>query len=191
MPAKKTQDAVALLIEDHRTVQKLFKQFEKLCESDGSEEEKEALALQICSELTVHAQIEEEIFYPAAREVMDEDDLLNEAEVEHASAKDLIAQIEEMEPTEELYDAKVTVLGEYVNHHVEEEESELFKQVKKTELDLEALGQELSQRKMELMSELGLMDDDDAVAEEEGAVANGAASASKPAAKKSAAKSKK
>jgi hypothetical protein len=191
MPAKKTQDAIALLIEDHRTVQKLFKEFEKLCEADASEEEKEALALQICSELTVHAQIEEEIFYPAAREVMEDDDLLNEAEVEHASAKDLIAQIEEMEPTEELYDAKVTVLGEYVNHHVEEEESELFKQVKKTELDLEALAQELSQRKMELMTELGLLEADDAETEEETVVANGAASASKPAAKKSAAKSKK
>jgi len=103
----------------------------------------------------VHATIEEEIFYPAARDAIDEQDLLDEAEVEHASAKDLIAQIQDMDADEELYDAKVKVLGEYVNHHVQEEENELFPQCKSAGLDLKALGVELASRKQELLTELG------------------------------------
>jgi hemerythrin superfamily protein len=97
--------------------------------------------------LTVHAEAEEEIFYPAAREAIEEQDLLDEAEVEHASAKDLIAQIEAMDSSDPLYDAKVTVLGEYIDHHVEEEEKEMFPKVKKAKLDLEALGEEILQFK--------------------------------------------
>ncbi len=150
------QDALALLTDDHKTVQKLFKDYEKLTQNDGEEEEKAALAQQICTELTVHAQIEEEIFYPAVRDAIEETDLLNEAEVEHAGAKDLIAQIGAMAPGEELYDAKVTVLGEYVNHHIKEEQEEMFPKVKKAKLDTAALGSELLERKQELQAELGI-----------------------------------
>jgi len=150
------QDALALLTDDHKTVQKLFKDYEKLTQNDGEEEEKAALAQQICTELTVHAQIEEEIFYPAVRDAIEETELLNEAEVEHAGAKDLIAQIGAMAPGEELYDAKVTVLGEYVNHHIKEEQDEMFPKVKKAKLDTAALGAELLERKQELQAELGI-----------------------------------
>jgi hypothetical protein len=149
-------DAIALLTADHKEVQKLFKEYDKLVESEAGDEEKRELAEQICAMLTVHATIEEEIFYPAAREGMEEQDLLDEAEVEHASAKDLIAQIEEMEPAEELYDAKVKVLGEYINHHVKEEEGEMFPAAKKAKLDLEMLGEELLVRKQALMAEMGI-----------------------------------
>ncbi len=122
-------DATVLLQRDHADVKKLFKQYEKLADNEADGEERQALAMQICTMLTVHATIEEEIFYPAAREAEVEDDLLDEAEVEHASAKDLIAQIQSMSPDDELYDAKVTVLGEYVDHHVQEEEGEMFPEV--------------------------------------------------------------
>jgi len=102
--------------------------------------------------LTVHATIEEEIFYPAARDAIDDESLLNEAEVEHQSAKDLIAQIQASDPSDPLYDAQVKVLGEYVNHHVEEEEGELFPRVKEADLDLDELGAEMSARQEELLS---------------------------------------
>ena len=147
-------DALALLTADHKEVKDLLKSYEKLVTAEADDDEKAALATQICSMLTVHATIEEEIFYPAARENIDEQDLLDEAEVEHASAKDLIAQIEGMTPGEDLYDAKVKVLGEYVAHHVKEEEDELFPKVKGAKLDLQALGDELAARKHELMAEL-------------------------------------
>jgi hemerythrin superfamily protein len=141
------RDAIALLRADHQLVQELFDKFEKT----RGEARKAALAEQICNELTVHAQIEEEIFYPAAREVIREEDLLHEATVEHQSAKDLIAQIEAGDPGDELFDAKVKVLGEYIKHHVKEEQNELFPQVRKTKLDLKELGQRLMARKEELM----------------------------------------
>jgi hemerythrin superfamily protein len=144
-------DAIALLRADHKTVQDLFQQFEKT----RSDDRKRALAEQICTELTIHAQIEEEIFYPAARGAIREEDLLDEAEVEHQSAKDLIAQIESGSPDDELWEAKVKVLGEYINHHVKEEQNEMFPQVKKTKLDLKALGEQLQARKMELQGESG------------------------------------
>lgn len=153
--ASKAPDAITLLTEDHKKVLKLFKDFEKLGEQDDSES-KEELVRQICTELTVHAQIEEEIFYPAVRDAISNDDMLDEAEVEHASAKDLIAQLESMQPGDELYDAKVTVLGEYINHHVKEEQGEMFPKVKKADLDLAALGKSLMQRKHELLGELDM-----------------------------------
>lgn len=140
-------DAIALLRADHKAVQDLFDKFEKT----RSEERKGAIAEKICRELTVHAQIEEEIFYPAAREVLRQEDLLDEAAVEHQSAKDLIAQIESGNPGDDLFDAKVKVLGEYIKHHVKEEQNEMFPQVKKTKLDLRALGEQLQARKAELM----------------------------------------
>jgi hemerythrin-like domain-containing protein len=103
--------------------------------------------------LTVHATIEEEIFYPAARDVLPEEDLVDEATVEHATAKDLIAQIESMLPDEDLYDAKVKVLGEYIDHHVKEEEEEMFPKVRSAGLDVAAVGEQLKARQEELMSE--------------------------------------
>ena len=141
-------DAIALLRADHQLVRELFDKFEKTRQDDR----KSALAEQICSELTVHAQIEEEIFYPAAREAIRDESLIHEATVEHQGAKDLIAQIEASDPSDELFDAKVTVLGEYVKHHVKEEQNELFPQVRKTKLDLKELGERLMARKVELQA---------------------------------------
>lgn len=149
------QDAIALLIDDHKKVQKMFKEFEQLTKQDN-EDGKDALAETICSELTVHTQIEEEILYPAAREVLNERNLLDEAAIEHASAKELIAQIESMQAGDELFDACVTVLGEYVNHHIKEEQEEIFPKLKKSDLDLDALGGQLQERKDELIAEMGL-----------------------------------
>jgi len=146
------QDAVSLLSADHAEVRQMFESYKQLVEEDGDIEEKRELAESICMGLTVHADLEEEIFYPAMRESLDEDLLLDEAEVEHAAAKDLIAQIQAMDPDDALFDAKVLVLGEYVDHHIEEEESEIFPAAEKSGIDLEALGAELAERKQELMS---------------------------------------
>jgi len=145
------RDALALLKADHQLVQQLFDKFEKT----RAEDRKSALAEQICNELAVHAQIEEEIFYPAAREAIRDTDLISEATVEHQSAKDLIEQIQSVGSGDDLFEAKVTVLGEYVRHHVREEEREMFPQIRKTRLDLKALGQQLMQRKEELLSGAG------------------------------------
>ena len=148
-------DAIELLSTDHKEVKTLFKQYDKLVESDGSEDEKQALAEQICQMLTVHATIEEELFYPAAREVLGEDqDLVDEADIEHASAKELIAQIQNSSPEEDHFDARVKVLGEYIDHHVKEEEGQMFPKAKKAGLDAAALGTELSARKEELIAAL-------------------------------------
>ena len=148
-------DATLLLTRDHAEVKKLFKEYKKLAEAEADGEERQALAEQICAMLTVHATLEEEIFYPAAREAEVESDLLDEAEVEHASAKDLIAQIQGMTPDDDLYDAKVTVLGEYIDHHVQEEEGEMFPKCRKAGMELADLAQQLSERKAELMEEQG------------------------------------
>ena len=148
-------DATLLLSRDHAEVKKLFKEYKKLAEAEADGEERQALAEQICAMLTVHATLEEEIFYPAARQAEVESDLLDEAEVEHASAKDLIAQIQSMTPDDDLYDAKVTVLGEYIDHHVQEEEGEMFPKCRKAGMELADLAQQLSERKAELMEEQG------------------------------------
>ncbi len=152
-------DAVSLLTTDHADVAELFEEYEALVDDSGADDEKQSLAERICAMLTVHTTIEEEIFYPAAREALDDQDLLDEAEVEHATAKDLIDQIQSMEPDDDLYDAKVKVLGEYINHHVQEEEGELFPKCQAADMDLDELGEELSARKDELMEELGMVDD--------------------------------
>jgi hemerythrin superfamily protein len=151
--AARTPDALKLLTQDHKEVKALFKDYEKLVKAEADENQKQALAEQICQMLTVHAQIEEELLYPAAYEALEEGDLVDEAQVEHASAKDLIQQILGMEPSDELYDAKVTVLGEYIEHHVKEEEKEMFPKLRKTELDLKELGASMQARKSELMAE--------------------------------------
>lgn len=143
------QDAIAMLTAEHREVKQMFEQFEQM--TDRAKVSKKKLADQICEALILHTAIEEEIFYPAVREAVDEaEDKLDEALVEHASAKGLIAQIQEMDPGDELYDAKVKVLSEQVDHHVEEEEKEMFPMARKGGLDLAALGAEMAQRKQEL-----------------------------------------
>jgi hypothetical protein len=144
--------AVQLLKKDHREVEEMFDEFEQLDEDS----EKLALFKKIALALKVHTQIEEEIFYPAERGDV-EDDMLDEAQVEHDGAKKLIAEIEKMQPGEELYDAKVKVLGEYIKHHVKEEEQPggIFAQAKKGDQDLEAMGKEIKTRKTELMRKMG------------------------------------
>jgi hemerythrin superfamily protein len=149
--ASRPADAIKLLKDDHKEVKAYFKQYESL-EDDA---EKQALADKICLALTVHAQIEEEIYYPATREAIDDDDLLDEAEVEHASAKQLIAEIQAMKAGDRLFDAKVTVLGEYIAHHVEEEEGEMFPESRDSDLDLKGLGVQLAERKAELVAQAG------------------------------------
>jgi len=145
--ATRPRDAIALLRADHAKVTELFGQFEKA--RDDSRKQK--LAIQICNELKVHMTIEEEIFYPTVRGVLPkEKDLLDEAAVEHASAKDLIAQIEAGGPEDDKWEAKVMVLSEYIKHHVKEEHNEMFPKVRKTNLDLRELGQRLAMRKQQL-----------------------------------------
>ena len=148
--ASSAKDAIAVLEADHRPVDGWFDDYEAL----DADADKKALAAKICLALRVHTQIEEELFYPPAREATGDTDLLDEAVVEHAGAKILIAEIEAMQPDQPLYDAKVKVLGEQVRHHVEEEETELFPEVRETDIDLEALGAKLAARKAELMAML-------------------------------------
>jgi hemerythrin superfamily protein len=151
MAESKNQDAIALLKQDHRTVEELFEKFEN---ASGSER-KRKLAEEICLELSVHAEIEEEIFYPACEGKVDED-LLKESYVEHDGAKVLIAEIMNGGPDDEYYDAKVKVLQEEIEHHVQEEEKRLeglFSQARKAELDMDALGAELAARKAQLTDE--------------------------------------
>ena len=143
-------DAIALLKADHKEVADMLEKFEKARSTKGK------LAQQICQALTVHAQIEEEIFYPAAREALGDEgkDLLDEAKVEHNSLKELIGQIEGSGPDDDLFDAHVTVLGEYVKHHVKEEEGEMFPKLRKSDLDLVEVGAQLAARKKELMAQM-------------------------------------
>lgn len=154
------RDAVVLLKQDHRMVEALFDEFE-----DAEESEQSAIAERVCQLLTVHAQIEEEILYPAAKQALEDEEedseLVNEAEVEHASAKELIAKIEAMSVDDENFKATVKVLGEYIKHHVKEEEGELFPKLKKTELDLKDMGAQLADRKFALMEEMGIAQEEE------------------------------
>ena len=160
MPATTSRsqpDACTLLDADHRKVKKMFKDYEELAQSraKGALQKKRELAHEICLELTVHAQIEEEIFYPAVRAAIKDTDLLDEAEVEHGSAKELIAQIQDATEVDDMFDAKVKVLGEYIDHHVKEERNELFPKARAAKkLDLVAMRDELEARKEELMAEM-------------------------------------
>jgi hemerythrin superfamily protein len=148
----KATNAITLLKEDHDKVKEAFKEFEKIDRADLATCQE--LIESVCADLRVHTMLEEEIFYPALREALDDEDLLNEAAVEHESAKTLIEKLDNMEANDPNYFATFTVLGEYVMHHVEEEEGEMFPQAKKAkELDLEALGEELMARKEELAAE--------------------------------------
>ena len=145
-------DAVELLERQHREVEAMFERFENM--TDRAKVSKKKLADEICNALIMHTTIEEEIFYPATREASkaseETDDMIDEAVVEHASAKDLIAQILEMDPDDDLYDAKVKVLSELVEHHVEEEEEEMFPKARELKLDMAALGQEMQMRQKEI-----------------------------------------
>jgi hemerythrin superfamily protein len=153
--------AVELLEADHRKVEGLFEDYDQAKESE--DEGRKDIAERICGELTVHAQVEEEIFYPWLRENLAEDEmeLVAEAEVEHATAKDLIAQLEGADAVDEAYDAKVKVLSEYIKHHVKEEENEIFPKVSEHKEELDELGQEMASRKAELMEELGISEEDE------------------------------
>ena len=150
-----SMNALELLRHDHQEVDSLFKQYEKMKE-DADDSEKEALVTRICDALTVHAQIEEAIFYPAARRALPQEqgqDLLNEAAVEHQTLKDIIARLEAAPTSDPLYDAGVKVLSEYTKHHVREEETELFPKVRSSDMDLQAIGQQLAERKQRLEGE--------------------------------------
>ena len=152
--------ALELLESDHRKVEALFERYES--EKEADEDTKRPIAERICGELTVHAQVEEEIFYPWLRENLSEDDidLVEEALVEHATAKDLISQLEGGE-MDESYDAKVKVLSEYIKHHVQEEEDEVFPKCRDKREELDELGQQMASRKAELMEEQGLAEEDE------------------------------
>ena len=149
----KTATAIDLLKEDHDKVKKAFKEFEKMDRSDT--ETCRQVVRSVCEDLRVHTMLEEEIFYPAVREAIDDEDIMNEASVEHETAKTLIEQLENMEPDDPNYFATFTVLGEYVMHHVKEEESEMFPQARKAkELDLQALGEQIRARKGDLTAQV-------------------------------------
>ena len=157
MPTRSGKDACDLLDADHKAVKKMFKDYEELTStrSRNVSQKKKDLAQQICQELAVHAQIEEEIFYPALRAVLKDTDLLAEAEVEHQTAKDLIAQIEGASDADEMFDAKVKVLGEYIDHHVKEERNEIFPKARAAKkLDPVAMRDQIEARKEELLGAL-------------------------------------
>ena len=149
-PSTSVKDAVSDLMRDHRAVEKLFKEYEKA----EDESRKEEIFHQIHMELTVHTTIEEEIFYPASREFVKDEEMVKEAEVEHASAKDLMAQLNKMSPSDDYYDAKVKVLQEMIEHHVEEEESEYFPELRKSDMDLKGIAEPMRARKEELMGQM-------------------------------------
>ena len=153
MPKTRSKSAAAIemLKEDHAKVKKAFKEFETLDREDT--EACRQLVQTVCDDLKVHTTLEEEIFYPAVREAIEDEDIMNEASVEHETAKMLIEQLENMEPDDPNYHATFTVLGEYVMHHVKEEEGEMFPQAKKAGIDLEALGERMQERRSELLSQ--------------------------------------
>jgi hemerythrin-like domain-containing protein len=142
---------IEMLKEDHDKVKKAFKEFEKLDREDT--ETCRQLVETVCADLKVHTTLEEELFYPAVREAIEDEDIMNEASIEHETAKMLIEQLENMGPDDPNYRATFTVLGEYVMHHVKEEEGEMFPQAKKADLDLEGLGERMRARKEELIGQ--------------------------------------
>ena len=153
-PSKKN-DAVDLLDADHIAVKKLFQAYHQLAEDGAPGSERKALADKICQELTVHARIEEEVFYPAVRAAIDAEDIMDEADVEHEGAKHLIEQIEGMDADESHFDAKVKVLGEMIDHHVTEEREQMFPKARSSGLDLKAMVPELQARREQVLQELG------------------------------------
>ena len=145
---KTSTDAIDLLKQDHDRVEKRFKEFEKMDRQDA--EACRELIGRVCEDLTVHTTLEEEIFYPAVREAIDDEDLMNEAAVEHETARMLIEQLQNMGPDDPNYFATFTVLGEYVRHHIKEEQGEMFPAARKAGLDLAALAERMQARRDEL-----------------------------------------
>ena len=146
-------DVLNMLKEDHKKVKKAFQAFERL-EKGRQSEERQALVEQTCAELTLHAMLEEEVFYPAIREAMREQALIDEAEVEHGSAKTLIADLQQLAPEDRAWPATFKVLGEYIQHHIKEEESEIFPQLTRAKLDWDNLLQLMQARRESLEEEL-------------------------------------
>ncbi len=150
-------DAIELLTQDHKKVQKLFKEFQQLVEDDDNNlQRKNEIVREACGELSVHAQIEEEIFYPAVAKLIGDHEIMDEAKVEHDGCNDLIEQLADMEAGDELFDAKFIVLGEATNHHIREEQEEMFPKVRATSIDLDRLGRRLEARKAELLEQRGM-----------------------------------
>lgn len=143
-----SQDAIALLRADHKRVSDLYDQYE----STRSATKKKKIVAAICLELTIHAQVEEEIFYPAVKQALKDKELVPEATVEHATLKELIAQVKDKEPDGEMFDAKIKVMSEYTRHHVKEEQNEMFPKARATKLDMKALGEQIAARKEELLA---------------------------------------
>jgi hemerythrin-like domain-containing protein len=166
MPSKtadksSSPDAIEILTEDHDKIIQLLEEFQKLqMDAEDDEDAKQILIEKACTELTIHSQVEEEFFYPALRDALDDASLLDEAEVEHAIANQLITELESMEPGDDLYEAKFTVLGEYVRHHISEEQEKIFPKVKNAKLDLESLGAEIHRREDELRAEFGMPEEE-------------------------------
>jgi hemerythrin-like domain-containing protein len=147
-------DAIALLRADHKRVSDLYAQYE----ATRSTAKKKSIVATICQELSIHAQVEEEIFYPAVKAALKDKEMVPEAQVEHATLKELIAQVKDKEPDGEMFDAKVKVMSEYTKHHVKEEQNEMFPKAKATKLDMNALGAQIAARKEELMANPELME---------------------------------
>lgn len=149
-------DALELLAADHDRAQRLFDRYTELVSAEPDDDDERARVVgEICLLLTVHAQIEEEFFYPAARRALDEEDLVDEAEVEHDSVRELVEELQAMEPLDERYDERVRLLEESFGHHASEEERELFPQVRGSGIDLETLGEQMAARREDLLAELG------------------------------------
>jgi hemerythrin superfamily protein len=145
-----SEDAIDMLIADHKRVADLFADFRQLTE-EGRDDEKARIVEDICRELTLHTQLEEEVFYPAVREAIDDAEQMDEALVEHAGAKQLISELRGADPAEDLYDAKVTVLAEQIEHHVEEEEGSMFPKARYSGVDTLELGAAMLARKTRLL----------------------------------------
>lgn len=153
-PDDAASDALALLTADHAKLTTLFRQFASLRGQDDADRPRAELVEQMCTTLTLHGMLEEEIFYPALRQAMDDEDLVDEADVEHANVLELIGQLEIMAPGDDLYEAAVTALGEEVEHHIAHEEGPMFDAARRAGIDLAALGAQLAARQAELAAAL-------------------------------------
>jgi hemerythrin superfamily protein len=160
-----SSDAIELLTADHDRVRRLFENYTELVAAEADDADKQQVVEEICLLLTVHAHIEDEFFYPAARRLLDDEDPVDEAQIEHDGVRDLIDELLTMKPFDELFDDRVRLLEESVAHHVEEEENELFPRLREAGMDFETLGEQMSTRKEDLMAELAdgsgdLLDDE-------------------------------
>jgi len=148
------EDALALLSADHREVAQLFEEYADLTDADGSDRDRRALIAEICLQLTVHSRLEEEMFYPAVRQSLGENELVEEAEAEHRGIEEAMDDLRSMDPADEGYDDRVEVLRESVEHHVAEEEGSMFPMVLDSSLDIERLGEQMAARREELLAQV-------------------------------------